>query len=226
MLPFVPRCGKLFAPLTQAATLPVKAMSCRDVSQIVNPNDIKAGDVIGFSGNSWISGLINIGTYGIPFWGISHVGIMAHAADGRLLLFESTTLEDMPCEIAGECFNGTQAHSLDKILKAYNGKVWHYPLCRPLYESEDKRLTEFLMATIHTPYDAMGAFRSAGIGLSWIESCFREQDLHMIFCSEWVAAAYADIGIMPTANAARWNPNHLCRTLQRRELVFKPRRMR
>ena len=51
------------------------------------------------------------------------------------------------------------------------------------------------MATIHTPYDAMGAFRSAGVGLSWIESCFREQDLHMIFCSEWVAAAYADIGI-------------------------------
>ena len=77
--------------------------------RIVNPNDLKAGDVIGFSGQSWISFLINIGTYGIPFWGISHVGIMAHAPDGRLLLFESTTLEDMPCEIGGECFNGTQA---------------------------------------------------------------------------------------------------------------------
>ena len=87
----------------------------RTRSKIVSPDDIKAGDVIGFSGNSWISGLINIGTYGIPFWGISHVGIMAHAADGRLLLFECTTLEDMPCEIAGECFNGTQAHTLDKI---------------------------------------------------------------------------------------------------------------
>ena len=108
MFPLIPKCGQLLAPLALAATLPVKAMSHREVGRIVSPSDIKAGDVIGFSGNSWISGLINIGTYGIPFWGISHVGIMAHAADGRLLIFESTTLEDMPCEIAGECFNGTR----------------------------------------------------------------------------------------------------------------------
>ena len=197
------------------------------MGRIVSPSDIKAGDVIGFSGNSWISGLINIGTYGIPFWGISHVGIMAHAADGRLLLFESTTLENMPCEIAGECFNGTQAHTLDKILKAYDGKVWHYPLYRPLYDSEDKRLTEFLMATIHTPYDAMGAFRSAGVGLSWIESCFREQDLHMIFCSEWVAAALV---VHRNLSYRQRQPGGirtiLCGRLRRKELVFKPRRLR
>jgi hypothetical protein len=193
---------------------------------IVNPDDLKAGDVIGFSGESWISFLINIGTYGIPFWGISHVGIMAHAADGRLLLFESTTLEDMPCEIGGACFNGTQAHSLEKIIERYKGKVWHYPLCRPLYENEDKRLTEFLMGTLHTPYDAMGAFRSAGVGFSWLESCLREQDLHMIFCSAWCAAALTNIGIFQTDDAARWNPNHFVRTLRRKELVFKPRRLR
>jgi len=222
MFPMLQKCGQLLA----TAASPVQALRRREVDKIVSPVDLKAGDVIGFSGNSWISGLINIGTYGIPGWGISHVGIMAHADDGRLLLFESTTLENMPCEISGECFNGTQAHDLDKVLKVYDGKVWHYPLYRPLYESEAKRLTKFLMATIHTPYDAMGAFRSAGVGLSWVESCFREQDLHMIFCSEWVAAAYADIGILPTVDAARWNPNHLCRTLRRKELVFKPRRMR
>ena len=93
---------------------------------------------------------------------------MAHAADGRLLLFESTTLENMPCEISGACFNGTQAHSLEKILKAYEGKVWHYPVYRKLYDHEEKRLTDFLMATIHTPYDAMGAFRAAALGcLGW-----------------------------------------------------------
>ena len=115
----------------------LKALSRYDLSLIVNPNDLKAGDVIGFSGNSWISALINLGTYGLPFSGISHVGIMAHAADGRLLLFESTTLENMPCELSGECFNGTQAHDLTKILQAYAGKVWHYPLYRPLYEHEE-----------------------------------------------------------------------------------------
>jgi hypothetical protein len=224
MFPSLPPCGQGCAPPETATALP--ALRRRTVNKIVHPDDLKAGDVIGFSGNSWISGLINVGTYGLPWWDISHVGIMAHADDGRLLLFESTTLENMPCEIAGQCFDGTQAHVLDKMLPAYNGKVWHYPLYRPLYESEDKRLTEFLMVTIHTPYDEMGAFRSAGVGLSWIESCFREQDLHMIFCSEWVAAGLSNIGIFNTSDSARWNPNHLCRTLRRRELVFKPRRMR
>ena len=194
--------------------------------QIVSPEDVKAGDVIGFSGNSWVSSLVNLGTCGLPRWGISHVGIMAHAADGRLLLFESTTLEAMPCEISGKCFNGTQAHTLAKMLATYDGKVWHYPLYRPLYDNEDKRLTEFLMSTIHTPYDAMGAFRSGGIGLSWIESCLRETDLHMIFCSEWVAAAESAIGVFHTDNAGRWNPNRLCRYLRQNELVLKPRRLR
>ena len=67
-------------------------------------NEIKAGDIIGFSGDSWISACVNIATYGIPFWGLSHVGIMGHADDGRLLLFESTQLDDLPCEITGEAF--------------------------------------------------------------------------------------------------------------------------
>ena len=86
---------------------------------------IKAGDIVGFSGRSWISAGINIATYGIPLWDISHVGIMAHAPDGRLLIFESTSLENLPCEISHENFTGTQAHLLDDILRVYEGKAWH-----------------------------------------------------------------------------------------------------
>ena len=62
--------------------------------------EVKAGDILGFSGRSWISAGINIATYGIPLWGISHVGIMAHSPDGKLRFFESTSLDgDIPCEI-------------------------------------------------------------------------------------------------------------------------------
>jgi hypothetical protein len=226
MFPLISKLSKLCAPLLTAAALPVRPFCRYAPSKIVTSADIKAGDVIGFSGNGLVSGLVNLATLGIPCWGISHVGIMAHADDGRLLLFESTSLEDCPCEISGEDFSGTQAHTLDRIVKAYDGKVWRYPLYRPLFDQEDKRLTEFLMDTIHTPYDAMGAFRSGGIGLSWVESLFREQDLHMIFCSEWVAAALSYIGIIHTDNASRWNPNRLCRRLRRDELLFKPRRLR
>jgi len=189
--------------------------------------EIKAGDIIGFSGRSWISAAVNIATYGIPLWGISHVGIMAHAADGRLLIFESTSLDgNIPCEITGKPICGTQAHSLDFILGHYDGKAYHYPLYRALYPSENERLTAFLIGTIGVPYDMTGAFRSAGVGLSWIESLFRRQDLTSIFCSEWVAAAYAVTGLHPTDNVSRWNPNRLCRHLRGRNILCKPRRLK
>lgn len=192
----------------------------------VDLSTFKSGDVIGFSGQSWISAAINIGTYGFPLFGISHVGIMAHAADGRLLIFESTSLDDLPCEISGEIFTGTQAHRLEDILRVYKGRVYHYPLYRQLYPVEDARLTQFLMDTIHTPYDMVGAFRSAGVGLSWFESLLRSQDLNMIFCSEWVASALSTIGVFPMSNASQWNPNRLCRHLHWNGVICKPRRIK
>jgi hypothetical protein len=196
-------------------------------TQYLNPSVIKAGDLIGFSGYGWVSAIINLATLGLPFWDISHVGIMANTPDRRLLLFESTSLEGgKPCEITGKPIHGTQAHCLDKITPTYCGAVWHYPLCRPLYALEDERLTEFLMGTIGMPYDMAGALRSGGIGLSWIESLLREQDLTMIFCSEWIAAAYTYTGIHSTDNVSRWNPNRLLRRLRREGILGKPRRLK
>jgi len=187
---------------------------------------IRPGDIIGFSGQCFISDFINVATYGIPRWGISHVGVMGEAPDGRLLLFESTTLDGLPCEITGERFDGTQAHLLDAVVEAYRGKIWRYPLYRSLYENERRRLTRFLMGTIHTPYDEMGAFRSGGAGLSWIESLFREQDLGKIFCSEWCCAAHTAVGIFRTDNVSRWNPNRFVRTERRQGILLKPRRLK
>jgi hypothetical protein len=181
--------------------------------------------LVAFSGDSLISDVINIGTYGLPRWGASHVGIIARHGD-RKLLFESTTLEGLPDEITGKPFNGTQAHQLEAVLAAYKGKVWHYPLSRPLFEFEDKRLSDYLLSTIHTPYDQLGAFRSGGIAFSWFESCLREEDMHSIFCSEWVAKALSEIGVMPTDNANRWNPNSLIRNLRRHQLILKATRLK
>ncbi|MEN6367712.1 MAG: hypothetical protein ABFC88_12950 [Thermoguttaceae bacterium] len=189
--------------------------------------EFKAGDILGFSGYTWISAAINIATYGIPFWDISHVGILGNCPDGQLRLFESTTLDgNIPCEITGKAISGTQAHDIHEQIKRYRGKVYHYPLYRELYPQEDERLTEFLMETIGVPYDEMGAFRSAGVGLSWIESLFRPQNLHTIFCSEWCAAAYAVLGIHPTDHVSRWNPNRLCRHLRLHGILCKPRRLK
>jgi hypothetical protein len=188
--------------------------------------DLKPGDVIGFAGSSAVSDLINIVTFGVPRYGLSHVGIMGEAADGRLLLFESTTLNPLPCEIKGKVFNGSQAHSLDAVLKGYRGKVWRYPLYRELYDAERERLSDYLMKTIGIPYDKMGAMRSAGVGLSYIESLLPEHALMNVYCSEWVSEALEQIGICPAAHFNRYNPNRLLRRFRKANLVCKPMRLK
>lgn len=188
--------------------------------------DVKPGDIIGFSGRNWISAGLCVATYGLPLLSLSHVGIMGEAEDGRLLLFESTTLNSEPCEITGKCIKGSQAHSLDPRIQLYDGRIWHYPLSRPLYAHERKRLSKFLTSTIGLPYDKIGAFRSGGFGFSWFESKLHEQDLHSLFCSEWCASAHEDIGILTTDNGSKWNPNRLARTERHLGILRSPVRLK
>jgi len=81
---------------------------------------------------------------------------------GRLLVFESTTINTFPCEITGKCISGSQAHPLEHYILHYHGKVWHYPLYRSLFDHEHIRLTRFLHNIIGLSYDNIGAFRAGG----------------------------------------------------------------
>ena len=185
----------------------------------------KTGDIVGFSGDCWLSAGINLATYGIPFFSLSHVGIVGEHR-GELLLFESTEQNSLPCVIQGKPVSGAQAHRLDKCIEAYGGKAWLYPLYRPLYAYERKRLYTFLHKYIGMDYDAIGAFRSAGVGWSWLESRLRREDLSSLFCSELCAAAHANIGIFRTDHVSRWNPNRLVRTERRQGILLKPWRLK
>ncbi len=190
-----------------------------------DPAAVQAGDIIGFSGEGAVSIFINCVTYGIPLWSISHVGIVGEH-NGKLLVFESTTTNTVACEVTGKCIAGSQAHSLQHQIDTYKGRLWHYPLSRSLYHHELKRLTKFLHGTIGLSYDNIGAFRAGGLGFSWLESKLRDADLHSLFCSEWCAAAHAEIGVFATDNVARWSPNLLCRTERRMGILKKPRRIK
>jgi hypothetical protein len=188
--------------------------------------DLKPGDVIGFSGFNLLSAGINIATYGVPCWSVSHVGIVARAKGGRLLLWESTTLNgEHPCLIKHENICGTQAHSPEFIVGQYRGGAWHYPLYRELYPHESVRLTNFLYDTVGTKYDTAGALRAGGMAISCLESLFRQEDLSTLFCSEWVAASLKHVGILQTGSASGWSPNYLCRYLRRRGAIGRPKRL-
>ena len=67
--------------------------------------EIKAGDLIGFSGRSWISAWHQLSHLRrFRFGESATLGSWRTPPDGRLLIFESTSLENLPCEISHENF--------------------------------------------------------------------------------------------------------------------------
>jgi len=188
-------------------------------------HEIKVGDLIAFSGRSWKSAVINLCSYGIPWWSASHVGIIGEY-QGELLLFESTTLSNIPCVIQGKPFKGTQACRLEDRIASYAGSIWHYPLYRDLFDAEFERLNKFLIDHIGILYDHIGAIRSGGAAWSWFESYIHDENLDSIFCSEYCAAAHCDIGMLRTGHVSRWNPNRLIRYERWERILVKPRRLK
>lgn len=186
-------------------------------------DDVKAGDIIGFCGHSWSSNAISLGCFSTPYWGLSHVGIVGEL-NGELVLFESTTDDPEPCLIQGKCVDGTQAHSLQRRLELYPGKIWHYSLYRELYDFERDRLNHFLISTIGRPYDYHDAPYAGGVIFSWLTGYCSEESLNALFCSEWVAAALATIGVFTTTNASKWNPAKLVRVARMLGIIHSPRR--
>jgi hypothetical protein len=186
--------------------------------------DIRAGDVIAFSGDGGISFVVNILSYGVPWVSISHLGIMGEH-EGELLIFESTTLSNIPCAIQGESIEGVQAVRLKDRVEKYDGKVFHYPLVDQLFGGGKRKLSQFLHDQIGKPYDLIGALRAGGKIWAWLEAQLREEDLNFLFCSELVAASLRHIGRLETDSASRWNPNQLVRHGLKENILHKPRRL-
>lgn len=186
---------------------------------------LKDGDVIGFSGRGLVSDLINLGTYGVPRYGLSHIGIIANYL-GRRFLFESTTLNgDSKCAIMDKPINGVQAHYLGDILER-PGKVWHYELERNLHPTEKLGLKVSLLNKLGLPYDYAGAARSAGFLLRSIEGVFRREEISELFCSELVAYELEHLRLIPNGNASSQSPNSLARHICRIGLHKNPVRLK
>lgn len=188
--------------------------------------EFKAGDIIGFSGDTPVNDLINVATWGVPRWGLSHVGIVA-PYDYALALFESTSLAPAgsKCIVQRKHVKGVQAHWLSDV-RMRTGKIWHYPLSRALSDDESKRLTEFLLSQIGRGYDFRGAARSGGgVMLRAAALLFKQESLDDEFCSELTAAAYSALGLLPTRNASAYNPNSFTRHARRAGVLQSPARV-
>lgn len=187
--------------------------------------DLPPGGLLGFSSFSLCGALINLGTWGLPFFGLSHVAIVArHPGLDTPLLWESTSRCDLPCAIRGKRVSGVQAHWIAERIGGYRGKVWYYPLRPGLSGDQNADLTDFLDRRLGTDYDYLGALRARDA--TFIEKLLGKENLHTLFCSELVATAWNEIGVWHTPNASRWSPNRLARTAVDVGIVGKPRRIR
>lgn len=187
-------------------------------------NNGQPGDIIGCSGRHYQSDAINILTYGIPRFSLSHVGILCDYK-GDLLIFQSTTLCVMPCHIQGKHVSGTQAQEIGEFVGKENSRIWHYPLSRYLYGHEKTRLRRGLIEDIGRPYDMAGAFHSGGFLFGEVCGLLTHQSRASIFCSEWCAEAHTSIGIFPTGNYSRWNPNSFVRRERAYGVLCPPKRV-
>ena len=178
----------------------------------------KVGDIIGFSGSYFASHLINLSTYGIPWYSLSHVGIIANRTQGAcdsLVVFEANENCEWPCVIAQRKVSGVQAHWISDIIEDYKGTLWHYRLSKQLNRTKIRLLTKTLKDKIGTPYDWDGAKKAGGYLYSAACAIMYGEDVDSMFCSELVAYALQQVGICDIQNASRWNPNSLMRRLTR-----------
>lgn len=184
-----------------------------------------SGDLLGFSGRDLLSAAINLGSLGLPRRGLSHVAIVANFRAEGPCLYESTALVGIPCLQREAIVDGMQCHDIRDRVIGYPGRVWHYRLRRPLGLDEADWLEVRLRRLCRqaSPYDYLGALGARSTLVACAQRAkFGREDLAKLFCSELVAAMWADLRILKTSNASAWSPNALARYAVRHGLVEEP----
>jgi len=179
------------------------------------------GDLLVFYGRDFTSRVIEWATRG-P----SHVGIICPHGEHGPVLFESTTLCDLPCLITGRATRGVQAHGPAERIASYPGTVRRLRLMRVwrLSAAEIDLLHDWLMRVASEPYDLRGALLSGTRFFKWT-ALMPYPDLDSLFCSELCAAALMRLARMPLGNPSVYNPASLVRTLRRCGIYGAPQRV-
>jgi hypothetical protein len=171
----------------------------------------KAGDILIFFGTDWSSRVIELATRG-P----SHVGIVSRQSDRGHLLYESTTLCDLPDRLTGRSCAGVQAHDPAERVQSYNGRVARLRLAPAwrLNRYEADLLGQMLQHVHGVQYDLPGALLSGTRLFKWT-SLMPYPDLGSLFCSELCAAVLMRLGRLPLSNPSAYHPAALVRKLRR-----------
>lgn len=172
---------------------------------------MKAGDVIAFSGKGDFSEIIKWATRS----NVSHVGVILQSKlligdkvqDGMFnQVIESTTLN---------CFSGVIISRLSDRLDTYDGEIWWLPIKKDIDDKMDKKkFYDFLIHQQRKEYDFPQAIKSALDALDRVpiigRTTHNQEDFSRFFCSELVAAALEVAGAIKDVNASEVTPIDLC----------------
>lgn len=174
-------------------------------------NEMKAGDIIAFSGKGNFSELIKWATRA----SVSHVGIILQSK----LLIEGSPQSGFFNQIIESAtlgnFSGVTISRLSDRLATYDGEIWWLPLSDAVRAKLDgKAFYDFLLHQERKPYDMPQAVKSALDTLDRVpilgKATYNLEDFSQFFCSELAAAALEAGGAIPSLNASEVTPIDLC----------------
>lgn len=165
------------------------------VSYSVLRDELKTGDLVLFSGKGPISAGIKLFTRSA--W--SHVGLVVRLPQfDSVLLWESTTLNDLVDLDSGVLRQGVQLVSLSARLARYDGPVSIRRLQDVTLGAQDwEALSSLRREVAGRPYELsnLELVRSAYDGFGGLN----REDLSSLFCSELLAEAYQRMGLLDEA---------------------------
>lgn len=160
--------------------------------------ELQTGDIVLFSGKGGVSDWIKWFTRGT--W--SHVGMVVRVPDwDMVMLWESTTLSNLPDIESGKETKGVQLVSLSKRIQTYKGEVAVRRLNADRTPAMLRALQTLRREVAGRQYEAdkIELIRAA------LDGPFgaNREDLSSLFCSELVAEAYQRMGLLPDGTGAK-----------------------
>jgi hypothetical protein len=155
---------------------------------------IDTGDIFLFSGKGFISAGIKLLTK--SKW--SHLGMALRLPEyDTVLIWESTTLNDLLDVETGKARKGVQLNLLSERIRTYDGKVGYRKLIAHKTPGMLKELLDFRKEVKNRPYEKseLELIRSAYDGYFGKN----KENLSSLFCSELVAEAYQRMNLLSEA---------------------------
>lgn len=186
---------------------------------------LRPGDVVGFSSYSPLGWLIHLATGSLPWWGLSHVAVVATIprwaprGSAKPVLWESTTLAPRECLICKAEHAGPQAQLIWARIAEHKGRVWVYPLVKRLKPYEVGPLSAKLGHHHGRRYDYLGAIHARHTLVARLIRWLLGEDLEKLFCSEFVADGLRAAMRLDEENVSACSPNGLIRMLKRRGVI-------